>query len=179
MSNVDDSSSDSDTYSITSTDDSGDEYSNGGDNNSFSNENDYNSEDEEIVSDDDELFQKIKSPDNDYYIKYLHSECITHNFTEVKMLSIITRDKNNNIIDDLHKTMPILTKYEKTRILGQRATQIDQGSQPFIPIPLNIITGYDIAVEELKQKKLPFIIKRPLPNGSCEYWNISDLEILQ
>ena len=32
---------------------------------------------------------------------------------------------------------------------------------------------------ELKNKKLPFIIKRPLPGGSCEYWNVKDLELLE
>ena len=29
---------------------------------------------------------------------------------------------------------------------------------------------------QLKQKKLPFIIRRPLPNGGNEYWKLSELE---
>ena len=29
---------------------------------------------------------------------------------------------------------------------------------------------------ELQQKRIPFIIRRPLSNGSCEYWNVKDLE---
>ena len=28
---------------------------------------------------------------------------------------------------------------------------------------------------ELKQKKLPYIIKRPFPGGKTEYWKLSDL----
>jgi DNA-directed RNA polymerase I, II, and III subunit RPABC2 len=134
--------------------------------------------DEEDDEDSSDLFQKLNPVDNDYYVKNLHSECITHNFEEVIMSTIITRDDYNNIIDDMHKTLPILTKYEKTRILGQRATQIDQGSTPFVIVPHNIIDSYDIAVEELIQKKIPFIIKRPLPHGGCEYWNIQDLELI-
>ena len=31
---------------------------------------------------------------------------------------------------------------------------------------------------ELIQKRIPFIIRRPIPGGSCEYWNLKDLEII-
>jgi DNA-directed RNA polymerase subunit K/omega len=65
-----------------------------------------------------------------------------------------------------------------TRILGQRAKQLDSGAKAFVNIPLNVIDGYFIAILELEQNKLPFIIQRPLPNGGVEYWNVSDLENL-
>ena len=45
-------------------------------------------------------------------------------------------------------------------------------------VPENIIDGYIIAELELKEKKIPFIIRRPIPNGSCEYWHLKDLEII-
>ena len=90
----------------------------------------------------------------------------------------MTRDAIGNIIDPLHSTVPILTKYEKARILGQRAKQIDNGAKPFVSVPPATIDGYLVALEELKQKKIPFIIRRPLPNKGFEYWSISDLEIL-
>jgi hypothetical protein len=35
-----------------------------------------------------------------------------------------------------------------------------------------------IALAELERKAIPFIIKRPLPNGGCEYWKLKDLEVL-
>ena len=41
-----------------------------------------------------------------------------------------------------------------------------------------MIDGYLIALKELEQKKIPFIIQRPLPNGGCEYWRLTDLEII-
>jgi len=30
----------------------------------------------------------------------------------------------------------------------------------------------------LKEKKIPFVIKRPIPSGGCEYWNLKDLEVI-
>ena len=80
------------------------------------------------------------------------------------------------IVDDLNKTIPYLTKYEKARILGQRAKQLNSGATPFVKVPENVIDGYIIAELELKQKQLPFIIRRPMPSGGSEYWSIKDLE---
>ena len=45
-------------------------------------------------------------------------------------------------------------------------------------VPENVVDGYIIAELELQQKRIPFIIRRPLPNGGCEYWNLKDLEII-
>ena len=60
-----------------------------------------------------------------------------------------------------YKTTAVLTKYEKTRILGQRANQILNGSKPMVSNPENYQNAYEIALQELKQRKIPFIIKRP------------------
>jgi DNA-directed RNA polymerase I, II, and III subunit RPABC2 len=80
--------------------------------------------------------------------------------------------------DANHRTYPFLTNFEKTKIIGLRANQISKGSVPFISVPRHITDVRDIARLELEQKRLPFIIKRPLPNGTFEYWRISDLLIL-
>ena len=82
------------------------------------------------------------------------------------------------IVDPFHKTVPFLTKYEKARILGERAKQLNAGGKPFVNVDPSILDGYLIAEKELNEKKLPFIIKRPITNGACEYWKIEDLEIL-
>jgi len=74
--------------------------------------------------------------------------------------------------------LPFITKYEKTRILGERATQINAGAKPLIEISSDIIDGYLIALKEFDEKKIPFILKRPLPNGGVEYWKLEDLEII-
>lgn len=69
-----------------------------------------------------------------------------------------------------------MTKYEKARILGQRAKQIETGAKPFVKVPENVIDSYVIAELELREKKIPFIIKRPIPGGGFEYWHMRDLE---
>lgn len=133
-------------------------------------------------SDDDEYdetyLQKFDANVTQNYIDTNHPEVFSHNFDEVTKMMQIHRDNNGNIIDPCHKTLPIMTKFEKTRIIGQRAKQIETGSIPFIKVPDNIIDSYLIAELELQQRKLPFIIRRPLPNGTCEYWDVNDLEMI-
>ena len=73
-------------------------------------------------------------------------------------------------------TDPCLTKYEKTRVLAERTQQIENGALLYIPLTDKLTTAYSIALEEFKQKKLPFIICRPLPNSKeYEYWKLNDL----
>jgi len=77
--------------------------------------------------------------------------------------------------DSNHTTYPFLTLYEKTKIIGLRANQLSQGGRPFVAVPEHVTDVRIIARIELEQKKLPFIIKRPLPNGTYEYWRLADL----
>ena len=129
-------------------------------------------------SDDEALDNKFEIEGLNEFLANYHPESKQHNYDEIYALSKVVRDSSGIIIDDLHRTLPIMSKYEKTRILGQRAKQLNSGNKPFISVPKNIMDGYLIAHEELMQKKLPFIIRRPLPNGGSEYWRIKDLEIL-
>lgn len=141
--------------------------------------NDDDSEEDNDEDDDgQEYLKKFDKEVNKNYIMDFHPECILHNYEEIDAMTNVVRDKNNVIIDPLHKTIPFLTKYEKARILGQRAKQINSGATPFVKVPENVIDGYLIAELELAEKRIPFIIRRPLPNGGSEYWNIKDLEIV-
>ena len=137
--------------------------------------------DEDASDDDDDTYddnylQKFDSEITKNYINEFHPECLHHNYDEIAKMSLVTRDNHNIIIDPFHRTLPTLTKYEKARILGQRASQIESGAQPLVSVPGHIVEGYLIAELELKQKRIPFIIRRPIPGGGCEYWNIKDLE---
>ena len=78
-------------------------------------------------------------------------------------------------LDESHKSYPFLTKYESTRIIGFRANQLSQGAQPFVPVPDHVSDVREIARIELAAKRLPFIIKRPMPDGTYEYWRLQDL----
>uniref|UniRef100_A0A6C0ETF4 DNA-directed RNA polymerase n=1 Tax=viral metagenome TaxID=1070528 RepID=A0A6C0ETF4_9ZZZZ len=147
--------------------------------NSYNIDNNDNDDDDEDDEDDDENYlQKFNENIKRNIISDYHPELQFNNYEEIENLTTIIRNENGTIVDPLHKTLPFLTKYEKTRILGERTHQINSGSKPFIPVESNIIDGYLIALAELEQKKIPFIIKRPLPNGGCEYWKLKDLEII-
>ena len=76
-------------------------------------------------------------------------------------------------------TTPFLTKYEKARIIGARALQISKNS----PILISTDELGDetdpiaIAEMELRKGKIPFIIRRYLPNGSYEDWPVKELKL--
>ena len=132
--------------------------------------------------DDDDMhedyLQKFDESTRQNIISNCYPELQAHNYEEIANLSVIVRDANGIPIDPLHRTIPMLTRYEKARVLGERAKQINSGAKPLIKMDNNVIDGYLIALKELEEKKIPFIIKRPMPNGGCEYWKLSDLEIL-
>lgn len=135
-------------------------------------------DDDDDDDDNSPYLQKFNAEINRNYIVDFHPECTINNYDEINALTVVVRDKNNNIVDEIHKTIPLLTKYERTRIIGQRAKQINSGAKAFVKVPENVIDGYLIAELELAQKRIPFIIRRPLPGGGCEYWNLKDLEIV-
>ena len=139
-------------------------------------ENDFNSDSDE--EEDEDYLQKFDKETRENYLLNEHPESLIHNYDEIYNLAKVQRNKENIIIDNLHKTIPILTKYEKTKILGLRAKQLNNGATPYVKLNSNVIDGYLIALKELEQKKIPFIIRRPLPSGASEYWHLQDLEII-
>ena len=80
-------------------------------------------------------------------------------------------DKSKNTLSN------VLTKYEKTKVIFERMQMISNGSLPYISNPEKYEDIYDIVLEELKQKKVPFIIKRKI-NDRDEYFKLEDLIIL-
>lgn len=73
-----------------------------------------------------------------------------------------------------NKTKPLLSKYEKTSIVGLRAQQIAYGAKPSISVPKNITNTIEIAEIELSQRKIPYIIRRKF-GDTFEYWKLEDL----
>jgi DNA-directed RNA polymerase subunit K/omega len=145
---------------------------------------------EEEEEEDEERVDTYCDEDNDYqesveiekvlkqpnFIVQTHPQEQTIPYEEVLALCTIQRDANGVIVDPHHTSIPYLTKYEYTRSIGLRATQIEQGAPLFITTDLT--DSYWIAKEEVHQQKVPFIYKRPLPNGPIEYWKLEDLEII-
>ena len=112
-------------------------------------------EEEEVES---EMLRKLeKDAYADILLSY-HPEIKQNNYNEILAMCKIVRDAKGIITDGLHKTIPWLTKYERARVLGLRAKQLNNGADAFIEIPPGMINGNKIALEELNQKKVPFII---------------------
>ena len=94
----------------------------------------------------------------------------------IRNRKIITKDMPHKPVGIANKDgqivigPPMLTRFEKARIMGARALQLSLGAPIFIEIPKNAKTSLEIAMEELKQRILPIVIKRTLPNQ--DYQNI-------
>jgi len=123
-----------------------------------------------------EYLQKFDEEFKQDHLLDFHPETRIHNFDEISALSTVSRNEDGAIVDELHRTVPFVTKYERARILGIRAKQVNAGADAFVSVPDDIIDGYSIATLEYNQRKIPFIIRRPLPNGGSEYWKFADLE---
>ena len=94
----------------------------------------------------------------------------------IRNRQVITKDIQHKPVEITNKSglvvtgPPTLTRFEKARIMGARALQLSLGAPVFIEIPKNATTSLEIAMEELKQRVIPIVIKRTLPNG--DYQNI-------
>lgn len=77
------------------------------------------------------------------------------------------------------KSSNLMTKFEVARLVGLRALQISNGSPLMINQDLvKPEWGYlDIAMEELKQRRLPMILKRTFANGDYELWKVEEMII--
>jgi DNA-directed RNA polymerase subunit K/omega len=108
-----------------------------------------------------------------------HPEEIHKPFDEIYQLSLIQRNAEGIIVDENHTTYPILSKYEKTKVIGLRVAQLNKGAHPYVELKHSTLLDNSlIAEKELKEKRLPFILMRPLFNGKSEYWNVNDLEYI-
>lgn len=104
-----------------------------------------------------------------------HPECrldYIEDVLKVLPLKQYPSDKKN---DDRHKSVPYLTLFEKTKIIGFRANQLAQGARPLIDVPKHVTDVLEIARLELAQKRMPYILKRGMPDGTFEYWRLNDL----
>lgn len=73
-------------------------------------------------------------------------------------------------------TTPYLTKYERARILGTRALQISLGAPVLVELG-GEVDPLEIAMKELKARKVPIIVRRYMPDKSYEDWSIDELII--
>ena len=118
-----------------------------------------------------EMYRKIreqKGPLSDKELEELDKQCDV-----IRNREIIMSDGTHEIkeLSDGGKILmgpPILTRFEKARIMGARALQLSLGAPTFIEIPESATTSLDIAMEELEQRLIPISIRRVLPNGDFQ-----------
>ncbi|XP_010547725.1 PREDICTED: DNA-directed RNA polymerases II, IV and V subunit 6A-like [Tarenaya hassleriana] len=72
------------------------------------------------------------------------------------------------------KTSKYMTKYERARILGTRALQISMNAPVMVELE-GESDPLEIAMKELRERKIPFTIRRYLPDGSYEEWGVDEL----
>lgn len=97
----------------------------------------------------------------------------------------VTGDRDDDVVDTSvvvstgtvaaeRVTTRYLTKYERARVLGTRALQISMNA----PVMVDLDGETDplrIAEKELRERKIPIIVRRYLPDGSHEDWGIDEL----
>jgi len=125
-----------------------------------------------------ELFRKIREGGNvdltEKEIAAIDKECEI-----IRNRKTITKDlehKSTEITgkgDQIVTGPPTLTRFERARIMGARALQLSLGAPVFIEIPTSSL---EIAMEELKQRVIPIVIKRTLPNGDYQHIAIDQFE---
>ena len=73
-------------------------------------------------------------------------------------------------------TTPYITKFERARVLGTRALQISMNAPVMVELE-GETDPLQIALKELRARKIPITIRRFLPDGSFEDWNVDELII--
>ena len=117
------------------------------------------------VDEDEEVFEEpiiVFDPEAEY------------NYEKITPYSHVTTDEFQRISIDKRKTRNILSKYERVRILCERAECLARGASSQITKTADMSYA-DQAREELRQRKINIIIRRYLPNGQFEDWNLYEL----
>ncbi|KAG1169142.1 hypothetical protein G6F70_008669 [Rhizopus microsporus] len=89
-------------------------------------------------------------------------------------IEIIEKGSEEQGSSKVRQTTPYMTKFEKARILGTRALQISMNA----PVMVELDGETDalvIAMKELREKKVPLIVRRFLPDNTYEDWDVKDL----
>lgn len=121
---------------------------------------DENKEDDE----DDELDLDIDDDDNVLNMSQKHTVEIISNTETYK-----------NMLSKPKKTKPYMSKFEFTKLLGIRSQQLSSGMPSTVQNISNFIHTKNIALQEIKEKKIPLIIRRTLPDGQTEDWKADEL----
>ncbi|KAF2632561.1 DNA-directed RNA polymerases I [Macroventuria anomochaeta] len=93
-----------------------------------------------------------------------------------KVKNSVDAEKEKKVPNENRTTTPYMTKYEKARVLGTRALQIS-GNAPVLIDVEGMTDPLQIAAKELREKKIPLVVRRYLPDGFYEDWTCEELLI--
>jgi DNA-directed RNA polymerase I, II, and III subunit RPABC2 len=91
-----------------------------------------------------------------------------------KPKNTVDAEKSKKVANENRTTTPYMTKYEKARVLGTRALQIS-GNAPVLIDVEGMTDPLQIAAKELREKKIPLVVRRYLPDGFYEDWTCEEL----
>jgi len=119
-------------------------------------------EDQEVEIEDDDDEDNIDDEELDEFIP--------------QETQVIVTEHINRVADTERTTYNKLTKYEETRLITSRAEQLARGAAPLVDIG-DLVDVIEIAKKELKERKIPFTIRRPLHDKlkQFEEWEVKDL----
>jgi len=136
-----------------------------------SNELETNEETNEEHDEDDEVSEYNSESDDDS-----EDELMEEGDDDFKVIDFT--NTYENMVKKEKKTLPIMSKFEKARIIGVRAQQIADGAVPTVKVPDKMISVIEIAKLELKERRLPLIIRRILTKNKYEDWRIDEFELI-
>ena len=151
--------------------------------------NDDNLEDSEIEDYNTENQDKQNSPNDTETENNFLNSCLYNFIDNEDINEEIDSEKANNLDNNINSeikiivedskriTKPILYKYERVRIIGERTKQLSLGAKPMIKNTKNL-DPKKIALLELEKGCNPFIIERPMPDGRFERWKVRELKII-
>jgi DNA-directed RNA polymerase subunit K/omega len=139
----------------------------------------------ESLPDEDDIADTINDVDDNVEEEMFFNEDSYKAF--IKKNGIIALDKDLYINNNLHhiiiktpkkyrRTSEIMTQAEYTRVLAERAKQIENGS----PITVDIKDETDlrkIAITEILQKQCPLQIQRMVTKNIMEIWSVNEMII--
>jgi DNA-directed RNA polymerase subunit K/omega len=99
-----------------------------------------------------------------------------------KSTNIEDVSKMRDILNKEKISKPIMTIYEFDKIIGMRTQMLASGAPMFVKhTDLKISSNMElrqIALQELREGKLPVIVERVLPNNKKERYRIRDLDLV-
>ena len=141
------------------------------------NEEEENEEEENEEEENEEELEEIEEPTD---FENFETNNLFNGINDPVKYKIL---QNRSIIEEhivppnKRKTSHILNKTEKTELIGIRAQHIAMGAQPYVSIDTET-TPVEIAEKELKEGKIPLLIKRKLNKYTYEVWDPNFMTVI-